>query len=72
MPSSQESARSPAEIKAEVRALGKLEVRFADHVEGATKFGKWVLGEGPALSKTLGDVIEVTGRMHGDKPSKGK
>lgn len=63
--------RSPAEIKAEVRALDKLEARFADHVEGATRALKWALGEGQAESKTLGDVIYVTGRMHGDKPAKG-
>ena len=60
------TARSPAEIRAEIRALGKLEVRFADHVEGATWALEWVLGEGQSVSKTLGDTIETIGRMHGD------
>lgn len=64
--------RSPAEIKAEVRALGKLEIRFADHVEGATWALEWVLGDGASVSKTLKETIETIGRMHGDKSSKGK
>lgn len=66
------TVRSPAEIKAEIRALDRLEIRFADHVEGATWFGKWVIGEGPAPSKALGSMIEAMGRMHGDIPAKGK
>jgi len=62
--------RTPAEIKAEVRALGKLEVRFADHVEGATWALEWVLGEGAPVSKTLKDTIETLMQMHGDKPAR--
>lgn len=57
---------TPAEIKAEIRALERLEIRFADHVEGATWFGEWVLGDGQAPSKTLGDTIAALSRMHGD------
>lgn len=66
----QHAAPSPAKIKAEIRALDRLEVRFADHVEGATRALRWALGEGPAESKTLGDTIAALMRMHGDIPAK--
>jgi len=70
--SQQPVTRSPAEIKAEIRVLNRLQIRFGDHVEGATWALEWVLGEGQPVSKTLGDTIETLGRLHGDKPSKGK
>ena len=50
--------------------MNRLEIRFADHVEGATWALEWVLGDGASVSKTLKDTIETIGRMHGDVPSK--